>query len=254
MSTDTDVSAETLDLVRTVCPKIRDNGWLYFFSPVSDRRASDLGLDIFTFYFVGRGGPLGDVEWPVVHAAFGYFNPAVIKDSWERGREKMAPRDAGRAFIECGAEFGREKLSAVEGLDEFCAAADAVNEAARGRAESLPLYAAWSAEQLADDPPARAMQLVSTLREFRGSAHLLAVVASGLRPIEAHFIFRPEMFGIFGWADSDKPEVGDEHRQRLDAAGDLTDRLVAPAYGVLDEAGAKALSSGMDAIEAALAS
>jgi hypothetical protein len=254
MTTDSTVSDETLELVRTACPKMGGNWWLFYFSPVAERRAAELGFDIFTFYFIGRGGPLGDVEWPAVHSAFGYFNPAVIKDAWERGREKVAPRDAGRAFLGCGAEFGREKLGDVEDLAEFCAAADAVNEAARGRAEGLALYAAASAEPLADDPPARAMQLVSILREYRGSAHLLAVVASGLRPIEAHYIARPEMFGLFGWSESDTPDVGDEHRQRLADAGEMTDRMVAPAFGVLDGAGAKALTTGMDAIEAALGS
>jgi hypothetical protein len=254
MATDPTVPAETLALVQSVSPKIRDTGWLPFFSPVNDRRATELGLDIFTFYFIGRGGPLGDVEWPVVHSAFGYFNPAVIKDSWERGREKVAPREAGRMYLDGGAEYGREKLAGIEGLAEFCAAAAAVNEAAKGRAEGLSLYAAMSSEPLADDPPARAMQLVTVLREFRGSAHLLAIVASGLRPIEAHYIARPEMFGIFGWSESDAPVVGDEHRQRLEDASELTDRLVAPAFGVLDETGAKALIAGIDAIEAALTS
>lgn len=252
MPPDGSPSQETLDLVRAVSPKIRDNGWLFYFSPVNDRKASELGIDIFTFYFCGRGGPLGDVEWPVVHSAFGYFSPGVIKDAWERGREKVAPRDAGRAFLGCAAEFGREKLASVDGLAEFCAAADAVNEAAKGRSEALALYAAASTEPLAEDPPARAMQLVSILREHRGSAHLLSVVASGLRPVEAHYIARPEMFALFGWSESDTPEVDDEHRRRLEDASDLTDRLVAPAFGVLDESGARALTAGIDSIAAAL--
>jgi hypothetical protein len=131
----------------------------------------------------------------------------------------VAPRDAGRAFIECSHEFGREKLAQVGGLEDFCAAAGAVNDAAQAH---------------------------------RGSAHLLAVVASGLMPVEAHYLGRPERFALFGWSESDAPEVGDDHRACLETAEELTNRLVAPAYGVLDDTGRKALVDGMIAVEAAL--
>jgi hypothetical protein len=92
------------------------------------------------------------------------------------------------------------------------------------------------------------------LREFRGSAHLLAVVASGLSPKMAHFLQRPDFMGMFGWPDGDVPEVGDEHRSRLQQAEDLTDELVLPAYSVLDQAAASSLIDGMEAIELALKS
>jgi hypothetical protein len=46
------------------------------------------------WYFVGRGGVLGDVEAPVVQSAFGYFAPAVVAKMWNGAREKIAPRDA----------------------------------------------------------------------------------------------------------------------------------------------------------------
>lgn len=247
-------SGTTLDLVREACPKIAGTGWLFYFTPIAQARAADLGIDVFTFYFIGRGGVLGDVEWPAVHSAFGYFNPVVIKDSWERGREKVAPRDAGRAFIECSHQFGREKLAEVEGLDALCEAMEAVNESAKLRAEGLALYAAAAAEPLADDLPARTMQLLGVLREYRGSAHLLSVVAAGLRPLEAHYIDRPEMLGLFGWSESDIPDLGEEHKERLATADDMTDHLVAPAFEVLDESGAQALREGLATVEAALSS
>jgi hypothetical protein len=252
MSTDEAVPQDTLDLVREVCPRVRDTGWLFYFTPHTQARAEELGLDVFTLYVIGRGGVLGDVEWPVVHSAFGYFHPDFIKGAWERGRVHVAPRDAGRAFIECSHEFGREKLAEVGGLEDFCAAAGAVNDAAQVHSAGLSLYSAASSEPLADDLPARAMQLLTLLREYRGSAHLLAVVASGLTPVEAHYLGRPERFALFGWSESDTPEVGDDHRARLQTAEELTDRIVSPAYGVLDETARKGLVDGMIAVEAAL--
>lgn len=238
------------ELVQAVCPKIAAHGSAHYFDPETVARGKEIGLDVFGFYLLGRGGVLGDVEWPVVHSAFGYFNPDVVRDMWNAGREKMAPRDAGRAYIECCQELGRRRLSDVDGLETFCNAAEQVNDAAE--VPGLSLYAAIAAEPLATDLPARAMQLVAVLREFRGSAHLLAVVASGLRPIEAHYLQSPDFWAMFGWADADIPEVTDDHRRRLEAAEALTDRLVLPAYSVLDAEGAAALVAGMEAIAAAL--
>jgi hypothetical protein len=162
----------------------------------------------------------------------------------------VAPRLAGRAYVACAADFGRAQLSGIEGLEAFCAAADAVNEAADP--VGLTLYSAAKAEPLVDDAPGRAMQLLNLLRELRGSAHLLALRASGLDDKRAHFISRPDDAGMFGWTEDDAPEITDEHRARRVAAEELTDRIVAPAYDVLDAAGRAALVTGVDAVEAAL--
>lgn len=100
--------------------------------------------------------------------------------------------------------------------------------------------------------PGRAMQLTALLRELRGSAHLLAVRAVGLSPLQAHTIKRPGDLAMFGWTDADAPDVTDELiRLRADAEV-LTDDLLAPAYRALDAAGQQALITGIDAIQVAL--
>lgn len=240
----------TDELLDRACPVIRDNGWAYYFVPGTVARGEELGLDGASFYVMGRGGVLGDVEWQVVHSAFGYFNPELVKAVWNAGREKIAPRQAGREYLACCQAFGRERLSDTPGLEAFCAAAGAVNAAAE--VPGLTLYAAAAAEPLPTDPPALAMQLMSVLRELRGSAHLLAIVASELTPKEAHYLQRPDFMGMFGWPEGDVPEVTEEHRRRLEAAEALTDRLVAPAYSVLDDDGRRALLDGLDGIVAAI--
>lgn len=96
------------------------------------------------------------------------------------------------------------------------------------------------------------MQLMAVLREFRGSAHLLAVIASGLAPKKAHYIHRPEAWALFGWSDEDVPEITDEDRQHAADAEALTDRLVTPAYSVLDEPARADLLDGAKAISATL--
>lgn len=237
------------ELVTAVSPTIRDIGWAFFFAPETIAHAESLGLDVITFYFVGRGGVLGDVEASVVHSAWGYFNPALLGAMWDAGRAVLAPREAGRQFAAAGAAYGRARLGEAGDLTAFCAAADAVIAAADP--VGLPLFAAWVAEPLADDPPARATQQLHVLRELRGSAHLLAVRAAGLDDLTAHVLTRPGDMALFGWSDDDAPATTDADRRALAEADALTDRLVGPAWSVLDDAGQDAFVEGLGRIEAA---
>jgi hypothetical protein len=230
--------------------RINNLGWAYYFVPETLAKGKALGLDGFRFYFLGRGGVLGDVEAPVVASAFGYFNPALVADMWDSGKAIVAPREAARSHFACSAELGRRHFSDLDGLAEFCSAAGAINDAADPI--GLALYSGFRAEPLVDDLPGRAMQLVSVLREFRGSAHLIAVRSYGLDAKTAHFMRRPNDIGMFGWSDDDPPGIGGTEREKLAAADTLTDRLVAPAYGSLDEAGQKAILFGLDQMEAAV--
>ncbi|MDQ2728407.1 MAG: hypothetical protein M3Y91_11215 [Actinomycetota bacterium] len=242
----------TRALVTDVSPLVGDIGYRYYFAPETEAVGKELGLDLFSFYFLGRGGVLGDVEAPVVAAAFGYFNPDTVSMMWNGARSKLAPRDAARQHLGCCAELGRRHLAGVDGLEPFCVAADAVHRAAQRSIAALPLYAGMAAEPVPEDLPARAMHLVAMLREHRGSVHLVAVVAAGLDPAVAHYLRRPNDWRLFGWTADQVPTVTDIDRRRLADIDATTDRLVAPAYAVLDDAGAHALTGGVRALQAAL--
>lgn len=90
------------------------------------------------------------------------------------------------------------------------------------------------------------------LRELRGSAHLLAVRAVGLDAKPAHWISRPDAIGMFGWGEDEAPTITDADRSKMVEAEALTDRLVTPAYAVLDDDQQQALLIGLDRIEAAI--
>ena len=107
---------DTQNLMDEACSVISDGGWQYYFDPATTARGERLGLDTFEFYFLGRGGVLGDVEAPVVASAFGYFNPAVLAIMWNAARAKIAPRDAGREYFEAAHDFGRAKLTGLAEL------------------------------------------------------------------------------------------------------------------------------------------
>jgi len=147
--------------------------------------------------------------------------------------------------------FGQARFVQLDGLEAFCTAAGKVNDAADP--VGLALYSGIKAEPLAAEPPARAMQLLTVLRELRGSAHLVAVRANGLDAKTAHYISRPDFFGMFGWGDDEVPTVGPRDRAKLEHAEKLTDRLVSPAYSVLRPKAQKALLDGLEQMEAALA-
>jgi len=240
----------TDELIAHACPIIRDIGWAHFFAPEAETAAAHLGIDLFTLYALGRGGVLGDVEPVVVSSAFGYFNPEVVAALWNTGRETVAPREAARIYLDCAADVGRRTLGHIEGLDEMVAAADAVTEAADP--VGLTLYSGFRGELLVDDTPGRALQIITVLREFRGSAHLLALRACGVDARTAHFIKRPGDGPMFGWPADFMPAISDEQRAAAARAEVLTDDLVRPAYAVLDDAGAAALVRGLDDMAVAL--
>lgn len=239
------------ELVASACPLIGDMGWAFYFAPETAARVGEIGLDVMSFYVAGRGGVLGDAEPAVVQSSFGYFNPALVESAWETCRKVIAPRDAARVYMECCNEFGRNHFASVDGLDAYCEAAQSVVAAADP--QGLPLFAGASRQPLPDDLPARAMQLTTVLREFRGSAHLVAVVAAGLPPVTAHLIARPEMWEVFGWQEGDKPVFTDRDRQALAASESITDRIVLPAYSAVAESLRQPMVAALREMKAALA-
>ncbi len=239
---------ETMQVVQAVAGPMGSAGAAFYFDPETLARAKELGLDGFRFYMLGRGGVLGDVPAPVVESAFGYFHPGLVDKIWGSAKERMDPHVAATEYLACNAALGRRKLAEVEGLDAYCAAAEQVIAAAQPAA--LPLFAGISAAPVPEDAPARAIHLTAVLRELRGSAHLVAVVASGLDHVTAHAMRRPDDVQMFG--HEEPPVVTAEDRAKLDAADALTDEIMAGFYGVLDADASAAIVAGATAIGEAL--
>jgi hypothetical protein len=240
----------TEEIVAQACPLISELGGLFYFSEQALTVGASLGLDPVQLYFLGRGGVLGDVEATVINCTFGYFKESAVGPIWNSARALVDPRDAARAYTECCQEFGRHHLADVEGLEAFCREARAVAKAAPTTA--LPLFAGLAQQPLATDFPALATQLITLLREFRGGSHLLAITSNGLHPTVAHYLSRPDVFFNFGYEEKDVPQVTDDDRDRLRAANELTDRLMIPAFSVLEPSGEEILLRGLHAIGARL--
>lgn len=233
-----------LELVQTTSPPVNAVGSAFYFDQPTLDRGRESGLDGFRLYFLGRGGVLGDVEPDVIVAAFGYFAPAVVHAMWDSARQIMDPREAARLYLDAASDFGRRTLDGLEGLGPFNTAAETVIRAVDR--SGLALFAGVAAEPLPDDGPARAYRNMVTLRELRGSVHLLAVVASGLTPAVAHAVHRPGDVQMFGYDET--PEVTAADRARWDDAEALTDRLLVPWYAALDDDGTEAFAHGVRVI------
>jgi hypothetical protein len=232
----------------SLAASIADVGSTFYFRPETLAVGKEHGIDGYRFYFVGRGGVLGDVEADVALSAFGYFEPNLFTSMWNSAKAIVPPREAARLYHGCNHDLGRARLGDVPGLEAFCEAAAAVNEAIDPA--GLALYAGIAAEPVPDDAPARALHLAMCLREARGSIHLIALVASGVPTRTAHQIRRPDDVTLFGW--SEPVAASDDDLARWEAAEALTNTLLAPSFGVLDDKGERALVEGAAAIHTAL--
>ncbi|MEM7140008.1 MAG: hypothetical protein AAF548_03185 [Actinomycetota bacterium] len=160
------------------------HGFIYF-APEATEEYDAVGLPGTHHYFASRGACFGPVPAGVVVATFFNFRPdmvhAVIPDAWSLA----APADIQRARMRAAGRV----------LRRTCAAVDAgVVEEASGIAAAMiggladagrPLAAANRAVPEPDDPWERLWQRITVLREWRGDAHVAALVAAPVDPVEA---------------------------------------------------------------------
>lgn len=191
-----------------------------------------LTADVWSAYFVGRCGVLGDVDADVVTAAAAFYPADVVRLAWDAGRGAVPPAAAAARYAQACQEWGRARLAGLAGAGRLADLAELVADGAE--VTGLPLFAGWRAMPRPADPEGRAAQALHVLREHRGGLHALAVVAVGLSPRQAVLAGSGGEANarFFGWPG---PYEDVSHLAGLrTAAEDLTDRLVAPAFEVLD--------------------
>lgn len=238
------------ELLNAACPLIGEMGSAFYFIPETLAAGKELGLGGMEFYVQGRAGQMGTTDPLAVAAAFGYFKPALLKSVLDAANAKLDPRASGAAHMKACADLSRAKLSNVPNLEGLVAILDKVNNAAD--ADGLALYAAIRTETLAEDAAGRLLQLIAILREFRGSAHLIALRVAGLESKVAHAVKRPDMWKQFGYTEEEMPVITDATHEAMAQAERYTDQLVEPAYAVLSESERTALVDGLKAVKAAL--
>ena len=206
-------------------------GGAWMFDAEVNARGAELGLNGWSWYHLGRGGVLGDTDASVVVAAFGFFPPALLTKAWDKGRQVMPASEAAREYAAACAAWGRRTFpeDCARTADLLTHVVDAVDVC------GMPLFAGWRAQLHAgpDDAPARLALALQAAREHRGSAHLAAVVAAGVPPLQAVMSGRYGAANaeMFGWPQP-WPDPA-EGKEAMAAVEVVTDAVVAPAYAAL---------------------
>jgi hypothetical protein len=229
----------------TVKPAVVSLGGAFMISRYAKAAATDQELSgVWTSYFAGRAGLLGDVDADVVTAAIGFYPADVVRIGWEGAWATTSPARSGQRYLQACHEWGRVKLEGFAGAGRLAELAGAV--AAAADVAGLPLFAAWRAAPVPRDDEARAAQAVQVLREHRGGLHVVSVLAAGLTPLQA-ILAGPGGEGnaaFFGWTGpyQDVTALADARA----AAEVMTDQLADRAYAVLDAAEQAELAEVLD--------
>jgi hypothetical protein len=188
-------------VARTAGPVLEfSRGWML--SPETAARGAELGLQPGRgFWVVGRCGVLGDVDADVIAAAIGVMHPAMVRSQWESRPTTRPARAVSEAYAECAMDWGRSALAPMDAgrlarLVELCGVVIAAALPSTGA-----IFAGWRNLRVPEDDPAAAVALqINVLRELRGGAHLIALQAVGLRPLDALLTAEPPRGGP-EWAD-----------------------------------------------------
>lgn len=232
---------EMLDAARAAGAPIEQAVAVFMLHPETFAASAAAGYqNPFAGYVAGRGGVLGDATGVTVSSVFVVFEPNFVRAMWEEGVAVRGAAGAAQVYWDQAADFARKYLTGAEGLDRIAALGEKIIAATPGA--GLPLYAGWRTMPLADDAPARALQVMFILRELRGDVHFSALTISGISPVEAHMLNKGrEYTTMFGWAEPFAD--GADKKDRYAEAEQLTNRRMAEIFAsALDRDGADDLA------------
>lgn len=184
-------------------------------------------------YFASRAAALGPVGAEVVAATFYNFHPRMVAralpDAWRLSTPlrvtQARHRAAGAALDRLVGDRAESVSAALEVLRDVVAGADPA-----GR----PLFAAHAAQEWPDAPALALWQSCTLWREYRGDAHVAALVTAGLDGRAAHLTL-----AATGASTEDvlRTNRGWSEEEWEDARTDLVERGVLRPEGGLTEAG-----------------
>jgi hypothetical protein len=164
---------------------------LGYFAPETNAALEDLGFPAGgrAGYFASRAAPMGPVSAEVVVATFYNFNPDLVHRAIPSSWSVAAPSDIYAARLEATElslrrVLGDDALASAE-MEEAAGLARRAAEVAVTRPEGRPLFAAYAGLDWPTDPHLVLWHAQTLLREFRGDAHLAALVLAGLDGCEA---------------------------------------------------------------------
>jgi hypothetical protein len=250
-----DSLAAVVDLKRPIQQWTR--GWML--TKATDDRGVELGLESGRqFWICGRAGVIGDGDAAVAAAAVAFLDPAEVRRYWESLPPHMPPRAVAQAYAERIYEWGDSELPRFGH-----ATLRTLEDLSRRVIDAAPcslgvLFAGWRAMPSPHTLEARVALTMHVMREMRGAAHIAALNAVGMTPLQAVLASPappprsgPEWAEHLGWIGPFEDPAA--LRAARDEAEDLTNEILARYFDVLstDEVGelAQLLADTRDAID-----
>ncbi|WP_372661106.1 SCO6745 family protein [Amycolatopsis kentuckyensis] len=163
------------------------HGMIYF-APEAVAAYGELGLRGRAGYFASRSAALGAVPAPVVVATFYNFNPVLVEESIAGAWSVTDPAAVVAARYAAADQALRATLGDAITAPGMRRAADLLRAAAEtvaGDVTGRPLFAAHAALPWPAEPHLVLWHAQTLLREYRGDAHVAALLTAGLSGIEA---------------------------------------------------------------------
>ncbi len=215
--------APELSDIRRIHRTIDPYHTVVYFSDLAANRYAECGLHGASGYFASRSAALGPVPPQVVVATFFNFAPRLVHRALEGAWDHAAPEEVLQARLEVAdgtlrAHLGPEVIESTEMVRAAEIARRVAGEAAT-HGEGRALFAAHAALAWPTDPHLELWHALTLLREFRGDAHIAALLTAGLDGIDAivlHAASRkvPAAFlrSTRGWSDAEWSDTVTLHR------------------------------------------
>ncbi|MFJ1896557.1 hypothetical protein [Streptomyces sp. NPDC088115] len=216
-----------------------------YFSPDLGRELGAIGVtDAPAAYFASRAAAMGAVGPGTVTATFYNFNHELVSAHVPAVWETASPEAVLAARLRA-ADSTLRRLLGEETIasPELAEAAQLALRAAEGcTRHARPLYAAHADLPVPEQPHLAYWHAATLLREHRGDAHLAALLAAGLDPVEALVSHTATGKGMAprwvlatrGWHRGDWEDASERLRARglLTSEGELTEAGTALRTGL----------------------
>lgn len=209
-------------------------GWMI--GAPTDRLAEELGLPSGQdLWIVGRAGVLGDCDADVAAAGLAFLSPDRVRAAWESIPAGLTHRQVADAYADLCCQWGAAELARFD--QARMARLDVLGREIADAADGSigVLFAGWRAQPQPEDVNARVALTLHVLRELRGGAHIIAVNACGITPLEAVLASPappprsgPVWAEHLGWSGP-FPDASTARDARADSER-LTSRMLVPIY------------------------